>query len=335
MSDTSTIITRPLEDYMGQNNVSTLRPWIGTCYMNIPECLEIIYDLNNWQLVTALEKIDELIQRKPQLTVELWRLKVEIFGLYDKYEDLYNQCEVILNYLPDDPQALFLTSIYGQIKGIKVENNTKFKRLDQVHPELAYRLLNLKEFVETNSQRTDFEYELNDIQDIEFIGMFGYLVKADGSLAETTAKRASKALELAERYTDADVLISGGAVNSPYIEAMGIKNWLMERGLEEERIIIDPFAKDTVGNILAITEAIKQKNVTRAAVVSSLDHLPRCYIGTNLQLAHREVDCEVYGAAYEKPGSHPISSAESYRKYQTLLRSAGFFTKADFDKYHN
>lgn len=335
MSDTSTIITRPLEDYLGQNNVSTLRPWIGTNYMNIPECLEIIYDLNNWQLVTALEKIDDLIHRKPELTVELWRLKVEIFGLYDKYDDLYNQCEVILSHLPHDPQALFLNSIYGQIKGIKVEKNSHFKRLDQAHPELAYRLLNLKEFVETNCQRTDFEYELNGIQDIGFIGMFGYLVKADGSLAETTVKRASKTLELAERYTDADVLISGGAVNSPYIEAMGIKNWLMERGLEEERIIIDPFAKDTVGNILAITEAIKQKNITRTAVVSSLDHLPRCYIGTTLQLAHRKVDCEVYAAAYEKPGSHPISSAESYRKYQTLLRSAGFFTKADFDKYYN
>ena len=46
---------------------------------------------------------DDLIRKKPQLTIELWRLKVEIFGLYDKYGDLYDQCEVILSYLPDEP----------------------------------------------------------------------------------------------------------------------------------------------------------------------------------------------------------------------------------------
>ena len=335
MSDTSTIITRPLENYLGANNVSTLRPWIGTCYMNIPECLDIIYDLNNWQLVTALEKIDDLIRKKPQLTIELWRLKVEIFGLYDKYGDLYDQCEVILSYLPDDPQALFLSTIYGQLKGITIEKNIHFKHLSQVYPDLAQHLLDLAEFVEENCQRTDFEYDLDNVQDIEFIGMFGYLVHADGSLAKTTIERASKTLELAQRYPDAEVMISGGAVNSPYIEATGIKNWLIERGLEEDRIIIDPFAKDTIGNILAITEAVQQKNIDRVAIVSSLDHLPRCYIGTTLQLAHQEIDCEVYAAAYEKPGSNPISSAESFRKYQTLLRAAGFFTKADFKKYHN
>lgn len=333
MADTSTIIVRPLEDYCGTVNVSTLRPWIGTDYMSIPECLDIIYDLNNWQLITAMNKVDELIKQKPQLTMDLWRLKVEVFGLYDKFQDLYDQCEIILDYLPDDPQALFLTSVYGQYIGIDLDENDHFDHLQMVQPNLAEELLDLVHFIHTHTNRTDFELELEGVEDIKLIGMFGYLVHPDGSLADTTIKRASKVLEMATRYPDAEIMVSGGAVNAPYVEATGIKNWLIDQGISENRVIIDPFAKDTVGNILAISDAIKQKDVKKAVLVTSMDHLPRCYMGTKVHLESQDIQCQLYAAAYEKPFSVEISEAEYYREIQTILRSAGYFSKNDFKKY--
>lgn len=306
---------------------------MGTDYMHIPECLDIIYDLNNWQLVTALDKIDDLIGKKPHLTYDLWRLKAEVYGLYDKYEDLYQQCDTILEFIPHDPQALFLSTFYGRLFNIPIDEHKHFQSLEDHHPDLAQKLLDLVQFINEHSTRTDFEEDTEDLDHVELICLFGYLVHQDGSLASTTVKRATKALELAHRYPQAEIMVSGGAVNSPYVEAVGIKNWLVRQGLDEDRIIIDPFAKDTVGNIQAFCDAIKQKELDKAVIVSSLDHLPRCYMGVYTQLQTMKVDCELYAAAFEKPYSQEISEDERYREYQTLLRTAGCFTKNDFKAY--
>lgn len=331
--NTSTIIVRPLENYCGKCNVSTLRPWIGTDYMYIPECLEIIYDLNNWQLVTALDKVDDLIDRKPHLTLDLWRLKAEVYGLYDKYPELYQQCETILKQLPHDPQALFLAVYYGRIFDIPIEENPHYQTLKDHHPDLAQKLVDLVQFISDHSTRTDFEEDMEGVDQVDLICLFGYLVHEDGSLAPTTLKRASKALELARQFPQAEIMVSGGAVNSPYVEAVGIKNWLIQQGIHEDQIIIDPFAKDTVGNIQAFCDAIKQKDLDKVVIVSSMDHLPRCYMGVYTQLQTMKVDCDIYAAAYEKPYSQSISEDEGYREYQTLLRTAGCFTKNHFKAY--
>ncbi len=331
--NTSTIIVRPLENYRGDCNVSTLRPWMGTDYMQIPECLDIIYDLNHWQLLTALEKIEALIVKKPELTHDLWRLKAEVYGLYDKFDELYEQCETILEFLPEDPQALFLSTFYGRLFDIPIDEHKHFETLQECHPELADKLVGLVDFIDTHSKRTDFENEMDDLEEVELICMFGYLVYEEGSLAPTTIKRASKTLELAQRFPQAEIMVSGGAVNSPYVESAGIKNWLIDQGVDADRIIIDPFAKDTVGNIQAFCDAIKQKDLDQVVIVSSMDHLPRCYMGVYTQLMSMGVDCDIYAAAYEKPYSQEISEDETYREYQTLLRTAHCFTKSDFKAY--
>lgn len=60
--------------------------------------------------------------------------------------------------------------------------------------------------------------------------------------------RLEKALEMAERFPDAKLILSGGDVKTEFTEAAVMKEWLVEQGIEETRLLLDEEARDTHGN---------------------------------------------------------------------------------------
>lgn len=67
--------------------------------------------------------------------------------------------------------------------------------------------------------------------------------------------RLEHGLEMAEKYPDAKIILSGGDVRTEYTEASVMKNWLLEQGVDESRIILDEAARDTYGNAIGTLKA--------------------------------------------------------------------------------
>jgi hypothetical protein len=65
------------------------------------------------------------------------------------------------------------------------------------------------------------------------------------------------------------VIVSGGAVHSPDNEALLMREWLLERGLDEGRILVEPCARHTTTNLRNAGRMVLAAGATEALVVSS------------------------------------------------------------------
>jgi hypothetical protein len=65
------------------------------------------------------------------------------------------------------------------------------------------------------------------------------------------------------------VIVSGGAVHSPDNEAVLMRDWLLDRGLEPERILIEPRARHSTTNLRNAGRLMLSRGLSRALVVTS------------------------------------------------------------------
>lgn len=83
------------------------------------------------------------------------------------------------------------------------------------------------------------------------IVVLGYALRSDGSMQEELIGRLEVALSCARQYPHAFVLCTGGgtaANNSLATEADAMAAWLLDQGLEQERLIVENRSLSTVEN---------------------------------------------------------------------------------------
>lgn len=94
----------------------------------------------------------------------------------------------------------------------------------------------------------------------------------------TLQKRLNKTLELYENCPDAYIVVTGGqGENEVRTEASAMKEYLLERGIREERILLEDKARDTKQNIVYSLELIEKAGIesyTKVSV-SNAFHIPR------------------------------------------------------------
>lgn len=90
---------------------------------------------------------------------------------------------------------------------------------------------------------------MSEISSPDAIIILGKKLEDDGSPPDELVERVKKALEFGEE-SDCHVIASGGFRNerSPLSEARVIKDQLVERGVEQDRIIMEEKSRDLVGN---------------------------------------------------------------------------------------
>ena len=102
--------------------------------------------------------------------------------------------------------------------------------------------------------------------------VFGAEMRENGP-SPMLARRCEKAFELSQKYPDAKIIVSGWKGPGDYSnEAEGMRDYLLTLGVENDRIIIEPEASDTLENILFSLPYIGDGTV---AVVSDDFHLLR------------------------------------------------------------
>lgn len=108
-----------------------------------------------------------------------------------------------------------------------------------------------------------------------------------------------------------------------------MKNNLLKRGIEEERLVALKRAKDTVGNVTEFTEYLAHEKVDSICVVTSKAHLPRTWMSLKLGLKNSHHPVFLSGESPNETVTDEMMAGEHKLNYQTLFRVAGLFEKKD------
>lgn len=111
------------------------------------------------------------------------------------------------------------------------------------------------------------------------IVILGYSLTPDGAMKPELIGRLETGLACARQYPNAYVLCTGGGTamrNKEATEADCMGAWLIENGLEPERLILENRSRTTTDNALFTAEILQHDypGVRAVAIVSSAYHIP-------------------------------------------------------------
>lgn len=112
------------------------------------------------------------------------------------------------------------------------------------------------------------------------IVVMGYALNSDGSMKKELIGRLKTALASAEKYPNAYIACTGGGTaknDHTRTEAGEMSKWLLEQGIDKDRIIVEDQALSTVTNAINTCRILANEYplVTHLAIVTSDYHLPR------------------------------------------------------------
>ena len=108
--------------------------------------------------------------------------------------------------------------------------------------------------------------------------VLGFQLKPDGTMREELIERLKVVLASAQRYPNALVVCTGGgtaAENPEATEAGRMAEWLVENGLDAERVIVEDRSLTTAQNAMYTLEILRERypQVTDLAIISSDYHI--------------------------------------------------------------
>lgn len=112
------------------------------------------------------------------------------------------------------------------------------------------------------------------------IVVMGYALASNGSMRKELVGRLETAFASAQKYPNAYIVCTGGGTakdDKTVTEAGEMAKWLIQKGIDEDRIIVEDKAMSTVGNARNTCEILAQEfpRVTHLALVTSDYHLIR------------------------------------------------------------
>lgn len=149
-----------------------------------------------------------------------------------------------------------------------------------------------------------------DIFPADAIVIPGNAIAPDGTPSDRLAARLERGRELFVRGQGRYIIVSGGTGREGVDEAKAMRRWLLERGVPDERIIVDSNGNNTRATARFCAAFFKERGFTRALAVTQYFHVPR----TALALEQEGVPAvgkayaryvewrDIYSLAREVPG---------------------------------
>lgn len=158
---------------------------------------------------------------------------------------------------------------------------------------------------------------INNVNNIDTMIILGAKVNEDG-VSKTLKLRLDKALEYYEKNKDINIIVSGGqGKDEVTTEALAMKNYLVEHGVNDEDIILEDKATTTLENIIFSKKIIDDLNLgNRALVVTSDYHLFRGkFIASILGIDNEGLSStsSLSGRIYYMIREYPTSIIDLYR----------------------
>lgn len=118
-----------------------------------------------------------------------------------------------------------------------------------------------------------------DVGNNDVVLVLGYKTTGNNldPLLEERLKIVIQLLQM-EKYLNKKVIVSGGAVGWIKSEAEIMKDYLIEHGIEPNRILIENESRDTVENLRFTKKIMEQKGYKSCVIVSNSFHMRRIII---------------------------------------------------------
>ena len=170
-------------------------------------------------------------------------------------------------------EARILKAMYAKVSDKTEMYDQTIKALKEKFPNKTEAYLKKFENAERNTNLV-----LNYVESPkgkDFIVTLGYALNSDGTMHETLIKRLDQTYLAAIANPDAKIIVSGGVQKSGVTESYLMKKWLVEKGIDANRIIPEDKSKDIVDNALNSVEILKTNNAKNIILITSASHIRR------------------------------------------------------------
>ena len=132
-------------------------------------------------------------------------------------------------------------------------------------------------------------------EDLDYLIILGSQIRKDGP-STTLYFRLEAALDYLKDHPNTTIVVSGGqGKNEPISEALGMKEYLVKKGVDEKRIIMEDQSRNTTGNIQNSMKLIDYNK--KVGIVTNNFHLYRA-----MSIAKKQGIKNIYGiSAYSTP----------------------------------
>lgn len=309
------------KDFQGPQNPYKLWPHMGIRHLQKePKVLHTAYQhLNHWRMRKGIHQLTKIIA-EPLESVEIknlaYSLLIEVFLTYEDYSNMgqvlqawqdqanieYYRHQYFYSYLTGDWMGLAQQAQMFIQMGFRGE-------LD----DLDGQLRRTSRLIEENAWNRSFKLDVTP----QYIIVLGCPLLADGRVSPILEQRLEISLNMAKKHSHAKLFLTGGAVINQHIESQGMKEYLLTRGIEESRLILDSRAKDTIGNAMVLKEWLKQQSssIKCIGLVSHANHLPRAWMVFQ-EVLDNSIDISIYPAENSKI----LSNALKIHSLKDLLK---------------
>lgn len=118
------------------------------------------------------------------------------------------------------------------------------------------------------------EFTAKGTEKLDYIIVLGAQVRENGP-SVVLRYRLDTAIEYLEENPETICIVSGGqGVNEPFSEAEGMANYLIEKGIEKDRILLEKQSKNTVQN-MQYSSALMDETYNSVGIVTNNFHMFR------------------------------------------------------------
>lgn len=244
--------------------------------------------------------------------------------------EVYDQ---MLNLDKDQFRPQVMKTIFSKVNGDKDSYKDSLNRLYEIDADKAKAYEEKIEFVDGMKALT-FNTEVpTDLAEKQhaFV-VLGYALSDEGEMQDTLKERLQIALEAAEEYPDSKIIVTGGVPKNGVTEADVMYDWLVEQGIDEERIIKENMATDTIENALFSMDIVQEEGLKDITLITSATHMRRAlslFNEADVMIKKkddqkRELSHVVY-YDYDDDESDDMSKAEEIVIYRDLIRTSGIW----------
>ncbi|WP_155963029.1 ElyC/SanA/YdcF family protein [Streptococcus ruminantium] len=305
----------------------------GDSYANDSILSEDVTRFRRWEWQDLYKSLDQKAQENPDY-LNTYRLQAEVYLVNKNYKEAFSQLDRILRRDPSDIHALSLSILAAKVTGEKEQVKNRLAALKYISPEAEEAVHNVLKFSDSNNAKK-VNYGSDQLTDMvpDVIAVFGQSPNPDGTPSSALITRLEKTKEMAERYPDIPIVLSGGPVRYEYAEADVMAKWLVENGISADRLILDDIARDTPGNAVGMVKAFKEFGAKKVLAVGTILHLPRATTVLKVYADAVGYDLTIDSAGGGTPPSGSKQEGERLYTYVNALRAGFLYTKDDFNKF--
>lgn len=303
----------------------------GESYIDDSFLEDAVKNARRWNWTEAYNELNIKAKEHPKY-LDVFRLQAELYLINSEYEAAVSQLDHILRQYPDDAHALSLAILADYSLGNEENARARWQDLSEINAEFAD---DIERVFELSDKWANADYrELTEVDfEPDVIAVFGEAPRVDYTLTQSTLNKVIKVKELLREFPEAIILVSGGPVDQPISEAEVMKDWLVENGVPEEKIVMDEMARDTVGNAIGIVDYMMENQLETVIGLSGYDHLTRALASLEAYAQSNNYTLTIEGLGTGKYQERKSDNTTSPYIYYNAFKSYGLIEKEHYKNY--